>query len=59
MVPTVSLHARPDSLVGCPGILDAARGARVPIANAVGLKGVYSGGGSPPLGVVVEVTRLQ
>jgi uncharacterized circularly permuted ATP-grasp superfamily protein len=30
------LHFRPDSLVGCPGILNAARGGRVTIANAVG-----------------------
>jgi len=30
------LHFRPDSLVGCPGILNAARSGRVTIANAVG-----------------------
>ncbi len=30
------LHFRPDSMVGCPGILNAARGGRVTIANAVG-----------------------
>jgi len=30
------LHFRPDSMVGCPGILNAARGGRVSIANAVG-----------------------
>jgi uncharacterized circularly permuted ATP-grasp superfamily protein len=30
------LHFRPDSLVGCPGILNAARGGQVTIANAVG-----------------------
>ena len=30
------LHFRPDSLVGCPGLLNAARGGRVAIANAVG-----------------------
>ncbi|HVM65479.1 MAG TPA: circularly permuted type 2 ATP-grasp protein [Acidimicrobiales bacterium] len=30
------LHFRPDSLVGCPGILNAARAGRVTIANAVG-----------------------
>jgi uncharacterized circularly permuted ATP-grasp superfamily protein len=30
------LHFRPDSLVGCPGLLNAARGGRVTIANAVG-----------------------
>jgi uncharacterized circularly permuted ATP-grasp superfamily protein len=30
------LHFRPDSLVGCPGILNAARAGNVAIANAVG-----------------------
>ncbi|MCU1594458.1 MAG: hypothetical protein JWO12_1850, partial [Frankiales bacterium] len=30
------LHFRPDSLVGCPGILNAARLGKVAIANAVG-----------------------
>jgi uncharacterized circularly permuted ATP-grasp superfamily protein len=30
------LHFRPDSLVGCPGLLNAARGGRVTLANAVG-----------------------
>jgi len=30
------LHFRPDSLIGCPGILNAARAGRVTIANAVG-----------------------
>jgi uncharacterized circularly permuted ATP-grasp superfamily protein len=30
------LHFRPDSVVGCPGILNAARGGRVTLANAVG-----------------------
>ncbi|MCU1693700.1 MAG: hypothetical protein JWM64_2791, partial [Frankiales bacterium] len=30
------VHFRPDSLVGCPGILNAARAGRVTIANAVG-----------------------
>lgn len=30
------LHFRPDSLVGCPGILNAARAGMVTIANAVG-----------------------
>jgi len=30
------LHFRPDSLVGCPGLLNAARAGRVTIANAVG-----------------------
>ena len=30
------LHFRPDSLVGCPGIVNAARSGRVTIANAVG-----------------------
>ncbi|HEU0103219.1 MAG TPA: circularly permuted type 2 ATP-grasp protein [Mycobacteriales bacterium] len=30
------LHFRPDSLVGCPGLLNAARGGGVTIANAVG-----------------------
>ena len=30
------LHFRPDSLVGVPGILNAARGGRVTLANAVG-----------------------
>jgi uncharacterized circularly permuted ATP-grasp superfamily protein len=30
------LHFRPDSLVGCPGILNAARRGRVTLANAVG-----------------------
>lgn len=30
------LHFRPDSLVGCPGILNAARTGMVTIANAVG-----------------------
>jgi uncharacterized circularly permuted ATP-grasp superfamily protein len=30
------LHFRPDSVVGCPGLLNAARGGRVTIANAVG-----------------------
>jgi uncharacterized circularly permuted ATP-grasp superfamily protein len=30
------LHFRPDSLVGCPGILNAARAGNVTIANAVG-----------------------
>ena len=30
------LHFRPDSLVGCPGVLGAAREGRVTIANAVG-----------------------
>jgi uncharacterized circularly permuted ATP-grasp superfamily protein len=30
------LHFRPDSVVGCPGILNAARAGNVAIANAVG-----------------------
>ena len=30
------LHFRPDSIVGCPGILNAARAGNVTIANAVG-----------------------
>ena len=30
------LHFRPDSIVGCPGILNAARAGHVTIANAVG-----------------------
>src|SRR4029077_10688577 len=30
------LHFRPDSMVGCPGILNAARAGNVAIANAVG-----------------------
>jgi uncharacterized circularly permuted ATP-grasp superfamily protein len=30
------LHFRPDSLLGCPGILNAARAGNVTIANAVG-----------------------
>ena len=30
------LHFRPDSLVGCPGLLNAARSGAVTIANAVG-----------------------
>jgi uncharacterized circularly permuted ATP-grasp superfamily protein len=30
------LHFRPDSIVGCPGILNAARAGMVSIANAVG-----------------------
>jgi uncharacterized circularly permuted ATP-grasp superfamily protein len=30
------LHFRPDSLVGCPGILNAARAGAVTLANAVG-----------------------
>jgi uncharacterized circularly permuted ATP-grasp superfamily protein len=30
------LHFRPDSLVGCPGILNAARAGNVAISNAVG-----------------------
>ena len=30
------LHFRPDSLVGCPGIVNAARAGNVTIANAVG-----------------------
>jgi uncharacterized circularly permuted ATP-grasp superfamily protein len=30
------LHFRPDSLVGCPGVLNAARAGNVAIANAVG-----------------------
>jgi uncharacterized circularly permuted ATP-grasp superfamily protein len=30
------VHFRPDSLVGCPGLLNAARAGRVTIANAVG-----------------------
>lgn len=30
------LHFRPDSMVGCPGLLNAARLGRVAIANAVG-----------------------
>jgi uncharacterized circularly permuted ATP-grasp superfamily protein len=30
------LHFRPDSVIGCPGILNAARAGRVTIANAVG-----------------------
>ena len=30
------LHFRPDSMVGCPGILNAARSGNVTIANAVG-----------------------
>jgi uncharacterized circularly permuted ATP-grasp superfamily protein len=30
------LHFRPDSLVGCPGIINAARNGHVTIANAVG-----------------------
>jgi uncharacterized circularly permuted ATP-grasp superfamily protein len=30
------LHFRPDSLIGCPGILNAARAGRVTIANGVG-----------------------
>jgi uncharacterized circularly permuted ATP-grasp superfamily protein len=30
------LHFRPDSLLGCPGILNAARNGRVTIANSVG-----------------------
>ncbi|HUJ66892.1 MAG TPA: circularly permuted type 2 ATP-grasp protein [Acidimicrobiales bacterium] len=30
------LHFRPDSLVGCPGILNAARAGNVALANAVG-----------------------
>lgn len=31
-----AVHFRPDSLVGCPGILNAARAGNVTIANAVG-----------------------
>jgi uncharacterized circularly permuted ATP-grasp superfamily protein len=30
------VHFRPDSVVGCPGLLNAARGGRVTLANAVG-----------------------
>ena len=30
------LHFRPDSMVGCPGVLNAARAGNVTIANAVG-----------------------
>ena len=30
------VHFRPDSVVGCPGLLNAARAGRVTIANAVG-----------------------
>jgi uncharacterized circularly permuted ATP-grasp superfamily protein len=30
------LHFRPESIVGCPGLLNAARAGRVTIANAVG-----------------------
>ena len=30
------LQFRPDSLVGCPGLLNAARAGRVTVANAVG-----------------------
>jgi uncharacterized circularly permuted ATP-grasp superfamily protein len=30
------LHFRPDSVIGCPGLLNAARAGRVTIANAVG-----------------------
>jgi uncharacterized circularly permuted ATP-grasp superfamily protein len=30
------LHFRPDSLIGCPGLLNAARAGHVTIANAVG-----------------------
>ena len=30
------MHFRPDSVVGCPGILNAARAGNVTIANAVG-----------------------
>jgi uncharacterized circularly permuted ATP-grasp superfamily protein len=30
------LHFRPDSLIGCPGLLNAARAGNVTIANAVG-----------------------
>ena len=30
------LHFRPESVIGCPGILNAARAGRVTIANAVG-----------------------
>lgn len=30
------LHFRPDSLVGCPGIVNAARRGRVTLANAIG-----------------------
>jgi uncharacterized circularly permuted ATP-grasp superfamily protein len=30
------VHFRPDSVIGCPGILGAARGGNVTIANAVG-----------------------
>ena len=30
------LHFRPDSLIGCPGLLNAARAGQVAIANAVG-----------------------
>jgi uncharacterized circularly permuted ATP-grasp superfamily protein len=30
------MHSRPDSLIGCPGLLNAARAGHVTIANAVG-----------------------
>jgi uncharacterized circularly permuted ATP-grasp superfamily protein len=30
------MHFRPDSLIGCPGVLNAARAGKVSIANAVG-----------------------
>jgi uncharacterized circularly permuted ATP-grasp superfamily protein len=30
------LHFRPDSLIGCPGLLNATRAGRVTVANAVG-----------------------
>jgi uncharacterized circularly permuted ATP-grasp superfamily protein len=30
------LHFRPDSVIGCPGIVNAARGGHVTLANAVG-----------------------
>jgi uncharacterized circularly permuted ATP-grasp superfamily protein len=30
------LHFRPDSLVGCPGLVNAARAGRVTVANAIG-----------------------
>ena len=33
---SIPLHFRPDSIVGCPGILNAARAGNVTIANAVG-----------------------
>jgi uncharacterized circularly permuted ATP-grasp superfamily protein len=30
------LHFRPDSVIGCPGLINAARAGQVTIANAVG-----------------------